>query len=139
MIGEMITDVPGSSAFYLGGVVSYANSAKSGILGVDPSLIERHGAVSREVAEAMATGARAALGADVAIAVTGIAGPDGGSDGKPVGTVWIAVASTRGVRAERYQLGRERAYVRARAASTALDMARREAMEGGDGGRRDER
>jgi nicotinamide-nucleotide amidase len=128
MIGALVTEIPGSSAYYLGGVVSYANSAKSGLLGVDPALIERHGAVSSEVAEAMVTGARAALGADIAIAVTGVAGPDGGSEEKPVGTVWIAVASAAGVRAERHQLGRERDYIRARAASTALDMARREAL-----------
>jgi nicotinamide-nucleotide amidase len=128
MIGQAITDVPGSSAFYLGGVVAYANSAKSGLLGVDPSLIEAHGAVSREVAEAMASGARNALGADVAVAVTGIAGPGGGSPEKPVGTVWIGVASERGVTAHRFQLGNERPYVRARGTSTALDRARREAL-----------
>jgi nicotinamide-nucleotide amidase len=127
LIGELITDVAGSSAYYLGGVVSYANSAKRELLGVDPDLIERHGAVSREVAEAMAIGARQALGADVALSVTGIAGPDGGSEEKPVGTVWIGIASARGVRAMLYQLGNERPYVRQRAANTALDLARREA------------
>lgn len=128
MIGAMLTDISGSSAYYLGGAVSYANSAKSALLGVDPALIERHGAVSREVAEAMALGARNALGADIAIAVTGIAGPEGGSEEKPVGTVWIAVASERGAHAHRYLLGRERSFVRERAASTALEMARREAI-----------
>lgn len=129
LIGELLTETPGSSAYYLGGAVSYANSAKTELLGVDPGLLAEHGAVSREVAEAMARGARERLGADIGIAVTGIAGPDGGTPEKPVGTVWIAVASERGARAARYQLGRERSYIRQRAANTALEMARREAME----------
>jgi nicotinamide-nucleotide amidase len=128
LIGEMLTDTPGSSAYYLGGVVSYANSAKMELLGVPSDLLGRYGAVSREVAEAMAHGIRERLGAGVAISVTGIAGPDGGTQEKPVGTVWIGIASELGVRAERYLLGRERSYVRQRAANTALEMARREVL-----------
>ncbi len=129
LVGELLTDVPGSSAYYLGGVVSYANSAKIALLGVEPGLLERHGAVSREVAEAMALGARTRLGASIAVAITGIAGPDGGTPEKPVGTVWIGIASQRGVRAERYLLGRERPYIRQRAANTALEMVRQEALQ----------
>jgi nicotinamide-nucleotide amidase len=132
MIGEKITEIPGSSGYYLGGIVSYANSAKSELLGVASVEIEEHGAVSREVAEAMAQGAREAFDSDIAVAVTGIAGPEGGSDEKPVGTVWIAVASDRGVSARRYQLGNERAVVRERASNIALDMARQEVMEIGE-------
>jgi nicotinamide-nucleotide amidase len=129
LIGELITDVAGSSQYYLGGVVSYANAAKIELLGVAPSIIDEHGAVSRQVAEAMAEGARARLGADIAVAVTGIAGPGGGSPEKPVGTVWIAVAEASGVEARRYTLGDERPMVRQRSAYIALDLVRRAALQ----------
>lgn len=89
-IGKVLTDVPGSSAWFGWGVVSYANAAKTALLEVPQALLERHGAVSREVVEAMASGALAASGADHAVAVSGVAGPDGGSPDKPVGTVWFA-------------------------------------------------
>ncbi len=128
MIGASLTDVPGASRYYMGGVVSYANSVKESLLGVRPDDLATHGAVSSEVAEAMAVGVRAALGADLAVAVTGIAGPDGGTPEKPVGTVWIAIASPRGVRAERFIFGRERDVVRARAAATALNLVWRECL-----------
>jgi nicotinamide-nucleotide amidase len=128
MIGELLTDVAGSSAYYLGGAVSYANEAKTELLGVPASLIEAHGAVSREVAEAMATGVRATLRADIGVAVTGIAGPGGGTPDKPVGTVWIAVAGKDGVEARRHSLSSERAIVRQRAAFIALEMVRRVAF-----------
>lgn len=88
-IASLLTDVPGSSSFFLLGAVTYANSAKSGVLGVDAGLIETHGAVSEEVALAMAQGVLKRAGSDVAISVTGIAGPGGGSEHKPVGTVWF--------------------------------------------------
>lgn len=87
------TALPGSSAWYLGGVVAYANAAKTSLLGVPAGLIERHGAVSRPVAIAMAEGARNRFQSALAVAVTGIAGPTGGTPRKPVGTVWIALAS----------------------------------------------
>jgi nicotinamide-nucleotide amidase len=87
LLAARITDRPGASAYMAGGVVAYSNEAKAELLGVDPALIERHGAVSPEVAEAMARGALHRFGADVAVAITGIAGPEGGSDGKPVGYV----------------------------------------------------
>jgi nicotinamide-nucleotide amidase len=130
LIGELVTSEPGSSAWYLGGVVSYSNSVKINILGVDAALIDRHGAVSREVAEAMAVGARERLGADLAVSVTGIAGPGGGTPEKPVGTVWIAVASKHGVSSRHQSFGGERRVTRERAAYAALDMVRTEALKG---------
>jgi nicotinamide-nucleotide amidase len=87
LLAARITDLPGSSKYMAGGVVSYSNEAKADLLGVDPALIERHGAVSPEVAEAMAIGALERFGADVAVSITGVAGPDGGTDEKPVGYV----------------------------------------------------
>ncbi len=89
-IAKCITDVPGSSAWFRAGIVAYANEEKISLLGVPASRIERHGAVSREVAVAMAQGAHARTGADLIVAVTGVAGPSGGAAGKPVGTVWLA-------------------------------------------------
>jgi len=89
-ISKALTDIPGSSAWFEYGFVTYGDVAKTDMLGVDPELLAQHGAVSREVATAMAMGARVVSSADVAVAVTGIAGPDGGSPDKPVGTVWLA-------------------------------------------------
>lgn len=128
MIGMMLTDVPGSSDYFLGGTVTYANAAKVTLLDVDQELLDRHGAVSREVAEAMARGIRRRLGASIAVAVTGIAGPGGGTPEKPVGTVWIGISSERDTCAQLYTLGREREIVRARASGIALDLARQEAL-----------
>ena len=91
-IGKVCTDLPGSSRWYLGGVVSYANETKMGLLGVEPSLLQGHGAVSEPVVRAMAAGALEQLGGDLSVAVSGIAGPDGGTPDKPVGTVWTAWA-----------------------------------------------
>jgi nicotinamide-nucleotide amidase len=92
MAGGLITAVAGSSRYYVGGAVCYANQEKVRQLGVDPATIERHGAVSEQCAREMAAGMRARSGADIAVSVTGVAGPDGGSAEKPVGTVWLAVA-----------------------------------------------
>ena len=89
-LAKVCTDLPGSSRWYLGGAVSYANAAKIALLGVDPSLLQAHGAVSEPVVRAMARGALEQLGGDLSVAVSGIAGPDGGTPDKPVGTVWIA-------------------------------------------------
>jgi PncC family amidohydrolase len=125
MVGAALTDVPGSSASYLGGAISYADEAKVTLLGVDPGLIAACGAVSDAVAKSMAAGARDTLGADVAVAVTGVAGPDGGSNDKPVGTVWFGVAGQDRVEAHLRHFPGDRALVRERATMTALDLLRR--------------
>ncbi len=91
-IGKVVTDIPGSSDWYLGGVVAYSNPLKQSLLGVLPSALAAHGAVSEEVAREMAIGALETLGGHIALSVTGIAGPDGGQPGKPVGTVWFGWA-----------------------------------------------
>jgi PncC family amidohydrolase len=102
LVADAITDVPGSSGYFLGGVVSYADAAKRDLLGVPAEVLAAHGAVSAQVARAMAEGARSRLAADVAAAVTGIAGPDGGSPSKPVGLTYVAVADADGVDVRRY-------------------------------------
>jgi nicotinamide-nucleotide amidase len=119
-----ITDISGSSEVFLGGVVAYSNKAKVDLLGVPPDLIEAHGAVSREVAEAMATGVRGRLGADIGIGITGIAGPGGGTPDKPVGLVWIGLARADGAVAERNAYIGIRRDVRTKATQTALTMLR---------------
>lgn len=91
-IGKVLTDIPGSSGWYLGGVISYSNTLKQAVLGVLPSTLHRHGAVSEAAAREMAIGALETLGGQVAVAVTGIAGPDGAQPDKPVGTVWFGWA-----------------------------------------------
>lgn len=123
-IAAGFTAQAGASAYFLCGVVSYSNEAKVSVLGVDPSDIERYGAVSRTVAEQMAEGARRISGADYAIATTGIAGPTGGTAEKPVGTVWFAVATPHGVRSQVKVLGTVRRQVIERAAATAACMLR---------------
>jgi len=125
LIGKMITDVAGSSAAYLGGWVTYTNELKTSELGVDPELIEVNGAVSEPVALAMAEGARRKTNADLAVSVTGVAGPDGGTTEKPVGMVWIGFAA-RGTNPEArlFTLGGERESIRDRAAKCALQLIR---------------
>lgn len=91
-IGKVLTDIPGSSGWYLGGVISYSNTLKQAVLGVLPSTLHKHGAVSEAAAQEMAIGALEALGGHIAVAVTGIAGPDGAQPDKPVGTVWFGWA-----------------------------------------------
>ena len=95
-IGKVITDVPGSSNWYVGGAITYSNELKRSLLGVDEETLTTHGAVSDATVIAMASGALERLGGDIAVAVSGIAGPDGGMPGKPVGTVWIGWASRHG-------------------------------------------
>ncbi|HJV34390.1 CinA family nicotinamide mononucleotide deamidase-related protein [Geomonas sp.] len=124
MIAARITRVAGSSAYFLEGNVTYSNQAKSRMLSVPPELIIAHGAVSSEVACAMATGARQAAGSDLALSVTGIAGPEGGSDEKPVGTVHIAMADGVSCRVERYNFPGDREAVRGMTCFTALDWLR---------------
>jgi PncC family amidohydrolase len=96
LIADRITDIPGSSDYFRGGVVAYAYEAKVALLGVSWDTLRSHGAVSRETVVEMARGARIALGADVAVSVSGIAGPGGGLPGKPIGTTWIGLSSTAG-------------------------------------------
>jgi len=128
LVGSQVTSIPGSSQWFRGGIVAYSNDLKVNLLGVDRASIERHGAASDEVARGMAEGGRKATGADIVVAVTGIAGPDGGTPSKPVGTVFIAIATRDGVQASRHQFGRGREQVRERTAATALDLARRAAL-----------
>lgn len=125
MIAARITAVPGSSAYFLAGNVTYSNEAKSRMLEVPAELIERHGAVSAEVALAMATGARRGAGSDLALSVTGIAGPDGGTPEKPVGTVYIALADASSCIVERYNFQGDRDVVRSITCFTALDWLRK--------------
>lgn len=120
LIGAALTDIPGSSAWYRGGVISYANDAKIRLLGVSAAILAARGAVSEEVALAMARGACEALGADIGLASTGIAGPDGGSPAKPVGTVWLGWAWRGGVQAKVFHFSGDRAAVRAQAVQAAL-------------------
>ena len=121
LIAALCTAVPGSSRWFAGGVVSYANSVKSGLLGVDPALLSAHGAVSGPVVEAMAKGALDALGVDASLAVSGVAGPDGGSADKPVGTVWVAAGLSTRVTARRHLFPGDRDEVRLAAALAALE------------------
>lgn len=120
MIGETITTVAGSSAAYAGGVISYTNEVKHCALGVSEESLSEHGPVSEPVACQMAQGARNALGADIAVAVTGLAGPGGALPGKPVGTVWIAVATSEGVSAVCHHFDGDRESVRRQTTSEAL-------------------
>jgi len=120
LLGATITDVPGASAIFYGGVVSYANAAKEGWLGVDPRLLADHGAVSAEVAIAMVQGLLASPRVDLGCAITGIAGPGGGTPDKPVGTVFIAVGDRRRVEAVRRHFPGDRAAVRGATVAQAL-------------------
>ena len=120
LVGAALTSLPGSSAWYLGGIVAYANALKIRLLGVAPELLETCGAVSLETARAMAEGARAATGADFAVSITGIAGPGGGSPGKPIGLVFMAIATPDKTAIFEHRFSGTRAYVRASAAKMSL-------------------
>ncbi|MBI4546312.1 MAG: competence/damage-inducible protein A [Gemmatimonadetes bacterium] len=120
LIARRLTDRPGASAFLLAGIVPYANSAKESLLGVQPRTLRDHGAVSGEAVREMAEGARRVSGADAAIAVTGIAGPSGGTPAKPVGLVWLAAAVRDAVRIESHRFLGDRLEIRERAAQAAL-------------------
>src|SRR5262245_22978900 len=125
LVAKRITDVPGSSAYFERGFVTYSNQAKVDLLGVSPADLEAHGAVSAAVAEQMARGARQRAGSEVGVAVTGIAGPEGGSAEKPVGTVFIAVSSQAGEGVRTYRFMGSRQTVRERSAQMALELLRR--------------
>ena len=120
LIGHTLTSLAGSSEWYVGGVVAYANRVKQELLGVPATDLEQHGAVSREVVEAMAVGAARVFGVEAAIAVSGVAGPGGGTPEKPVGTVWIGVKAGTVLRAERFRFAGGRAEVKAQSARAAL-------------------
>jgi nicotinamide-nucleotide amidase len=126
LIAHMITAIAGVSPYYLGGVVSYANEAKVALLGVAPALLEAHGAVSPEVASAMAEGVRQRLGAGIGLSVTGVAGPSGGTPEKPVGLVYLGLATADRVQTRRLDLGPEqpREIIQRRSAKMALNWVR---------------
>jgi competence/damage-inducible protein CinA-like protein len=125
-IGAAITETPGASRYYMGGVVAYSNRAKLELLGVKGPTLERHGAVSAEVAAEMASGARKRFECDLALSSTGIAGPEGGTVEKPVGLVYLGLATREGTRSSRHVLGGTRSEIIARSAAYALDLARRQ-------------
>jgi nicotinamide-nucleotide amidase len=125
LVAKRITDIPGSSSYFLEGAVTYSNAAKMRNLGISPQLLEDKGAVSSEVAMAMARGMRKHSGSDIALAVTGVAGPDGGTSEKPVGTVLIALAAHNSCHTKRYRFAGNRAEIRAITSFMALDWLRR--------------
>ncbi|MGC4090659.1 MAG: CinA family nicotinamide mononucleotide deamidase-related protein [Polyangiaceae bacterium] len=130
LVGQLLTARGGSSEYFVGSAVTYANSAKIKLLGVPDGLLAAHGAVSAEVAVAMAEGARALFGVDVALAITGIAGPDGGSEQKPVGLVHFAVATPRGTHERHFVYPGDRDMIRLRAAYAALGLVRQRVRAG---------
>jgi PncC family amidohydrolase len=121
-IGDVLTDVAGSSGYVRGGVVAYADDVKVALLDVPASVIRQHGAVSAQVARAMAAGARARLGVDLAVAVTGIAGPSGATPGKPVGLTYVAVADASGIAIRRFAWSGNRDANKAASAVAALRL-----------------
>lgn len=125
LICQKLTNIAGSSAYFLGGVVAYSNELKIKFLDVPEDLLQKHGAVSREVAEAMAAGIRGRTGAEIGLAVTGVAGPSGGTEEKPVGTVFIGIATSEGNWATRFEFSGGRQQIREMTAQTGLDLIRK--------------
>jgi PncC family amidohydrolase len=121
LVAAALTEVPGSSGYFRGGVVSYADDAKSALLGVPEAALRAHGAVSAQVAVAMAAGARSRFAAGLAVSITGIAGPDGGSEAKPVGLTYVALADAGGTEVRRFAFAGDRAANRDAAARAALE------------------
>ncbi len=130
LVAKLLTDFPGSSEYFLQGAVTYSNESKINRLGVSPKTIEDYGAVSEETCREMATSMRLLAGSDYAVAVTGVAGPDGGTDEKPVGMVFIGVADKSGVEVRRINLAGSREIIRERSANTALFMLRSKLLAG---------
>lgn len=122
LIGHLLTEIAGSSAYYLGGIVSYSNAAKRDLLGVREELLDQHGAVSAQVALAMAEGAVRRFGTDVALSATGIAGPGGGSDEKPVGLVYLGLALPGRTLVERHIWKGDRSANKRESAARAIEM-----------------
>ena len=129
-LAHLITSIAGSSAYFIGSVISYSNDVKTNELGVKAVDLYKHGAVSKQVVEQMAKGVREKLNSDYGLATSGIAGPDGGTDEKPVGTVWIALASNEGVHSKLFKLGEHRGRNIRRSALAALNMLRLELTNG---------
>jgi nicotinamide-nucleotide amidase len=125
LLGKLMTDVPGSSAWYQGGFVTYSNELKQQLLNVPRALLAEHGAVSAEVAAAMAAAARRITGTTYGVSLTGIAGPTGGTAEKPVGLVFVALSTADGVRVRRFQFGKDRHFNREIASQRAIDLVRR--------------
>jgi PncC family amidohydrolase len=121
-IADALTDIAGSSGYVRGGVVAYADAVKREVLGVPSVVIEQHGAVSAQVARAMAAGARARLGVDLAVAVTGIAGPSGATPGKPIGLTYVALADPAGIEIRRFAWSGDREANKAASARVALEL-----------------
>lgn len=128
-ISRLITSIPGSSAYYSGSIIAYSNSVKTELLGVDVDLMIKHGAVSEEVVREMASGTRKKFNSDFAIATTGIAGPDGGTETKPVGTIWIAIASEKGIVTEKRIFGNDRNTNIKRFSLAALNLLRKQILD----------
>ena len=122
LVGDRVTNIPGSSEYFLGGVIAYAYEAKVALLGVSWDTLNSKGAVSRETVLEMARGARAALSTDIAVSVSGIAGPGGGTPDKPVGTTWICLAAADGEWTRRFQFEGDRLQNKASAAGAALQL-----------------
>lgn len=122
LMSSRITDVPGSSEYFIGGVVSYAYDAKVGLLGVSWDTLKAYGAVSRETVLEMAHGARKALETDVAVSVSGIAGPGGGTDEKPVGTTWVALVTADGEWTRQFQFSGDRVQNKSSSADAGLQF-----------------
>lgn len=130
LIGDLLTEIPGASDVFVGGVVAYAEATKRALLDVPAATLERHGAVSAQTARAMAAGARRRLGAQVAVAVTGIAGPGGGSPEKPVGLTYVAIADPAGEEVERHTWAGDRRSNKLASAQAALALLIRRAGGG---------
>lgn len=124
LIAKSITDLPGASDYYLGGLVGYADQVKCDMLDVTPDVLAEHGAVSEAVARAMGLGCRSRFDSDWALATTGIAGPTGGTDEKPVGLVYVCLAGARAAPVHRYTFNGDRGTIRLRAAAAAMDCLR---------------
>jgi PncC family amidohydrolase len=122
LVAHALTEIPGSSAYFLGGVVAYSDATKQAELDVARGLIERHGAVSAQVARAMAAGARRAIGTDLAVAVTGIAGPGGGTPAKPVGLTYVAVDGPAGCEVRRFVWPHDRSANKRASAAAAIEL-----------------
>jgi PncC family amidohydrolase len=122
LVAHALTEIAGSSGYFLGGIVSYSNAVKEGQLGVPHDVLVAHGAVSAQTGRAMAEGARSRLGVDVAASITGVAGPSGGSEAKPVGLTYVAVADEEGVEVRRHQWAFDRAGNKRASAAAAIEL-----------------